>query len=78
MVNPLRLAERPGEAAPVIQEALNLYEQKGNVVSAGKARALLGELETRSEFCASSAVLIGPTQQIGAAEASSIGINCER
>ena len=55
MVNPLRLAERPGEAAPVIQEALNLYEQKGNV-----------------------AVLIGPTQQIGAAEASSIGINCER
>ena len=50
MVNPLRLAERPGEAAPVIQEALNLYEQKGNVVSAGKARALLGELQTRSEF----------------------------
>jgi tetratricopeptide (TPR) repeat protein len=46
----LRLAERPGEAAPVIQEALNLYEQKGNVVSAGKARALLGELQTRSEF----------------------------
>jgi tetratricopeptide (TPR) repeat protein len=41
----LRLAERPSEAVPVVQEALNLYERKGNVVSAGKARALLGELE---------------------------------
>jgi hypothetical protein len=46
----LRLANRSSEAAAVIQEALNLYEQKGNVVSAGKARALLGELQTRSEF----------------------------
>ena len=45
----LCLAERPREAVPVIQEALNLYEQKGNVVSAGKARALLGELRMRSE-----------------------------
>jgi hypothetical protein len=36
------------EAAPLIQEALRLYEQKGNLVSAGKARALLGELQKRS------------------------------
>ena len=43
------LAERPGEAVPVIEEALRLYEQKGNVVSARKARALLGELQMRSE-----------------------------
>jgi tetratricopeptide (TPR) repeat protein len=41
----VRVAQRPSEAVPVIQEALNLYEQKGNVVSAGKARALLGELK---------------------------------
>jgi ATP/maltotriose-dependent transcriptional regulator MalT len=41
----VRLAERPSEALPHIQQALNLYEQKGNVISAGRARALLGELE---------------------------------
>jgi predicted ATPase len=41
----VRVAERPSEAIRVIQEALKLYERKGNVVSAGKARALLGELE---------------------------------
>ena len=29
--------ERPSEALPLIQQALNLYEQKGNVVSAGGA-----------------------------------------
>jgi hypothetical protein len=40
----LRLAERPDEAVPVIQEARRLYEQKGNLVSADKARSLLGEL----------------------------------
>jgi class 3 adenylate cyclase/tetratricopeptide (TPR) repeat protein len=40
----LCLAERPGEALPVIKEALRLYEQKGSVVSADKARSLLGEL----------------------------------
>jgi predicted ATPase/class 3 adenylate cyclase len=38
------LAERPREAVPVIKQALRLYEQKGNLVSADKARALLGEL----------------------------------
>jgi tetratricopeptide (TPR) repeat protein len=40
----LRLAERPDEAAPFIDQALRLYEQKGNLVSAGKARSLLAEL----------------------------------
>lgn len=45
----VRIAERPSEVVPFIQQALNLYEQKGNVVSARKARALLGELQMRSE-----------------------------
>ena len=45
----IRLAERSDDAIPEVQEALSLYEQKGNVVSAGKARALLGELRMRFE-----------------------------
>jgi class 3 adenylate cyclase/tetratricopeptide (TPR) repeat protein len=40
----LDLAERPDEAAPAIAEALRLYEQKGNIVAAGKAQARLAEL----------------------------------
>jgi transcriptional regulator of nitric oxide reductase len=44
----LCLAERFSEAVPVLDEALRHYEQKGNVVSACKARALLGEVR-RSE-----------------------------
>jgi class 3 adenylate cyclase/tetratricopeptide (TPR) repeat protein len=40
----LDLAERLDEGAPVIAEALRLYEQKGNVVSAGKAHELLAGL----------------------------------
>jgi tetratricopeptide (TPR) repeat protein len=40
----LCLAERPAEAIPVIKEALRLFEQKGNVVSAGKARSLVAEV----------------------------------
>jgi len=40
----LRTAQRPEEAVPLIGEALRLYEQKGNVVSAGRARSLLDEL----------------------------------
>ena len=41
----LRVAGREGEgeAAPVIRQALELYEQKGNVVGAERARSLLGE-----------------------------------
>ncbi|MDP9244285.1 MAG: AAA family ATPase [Chloroflexota bacterium] len=41
-----RLAQRPDEAIPTLAEAVALYEQKGNSVSAAKARALLGELGT--------------------------------
>jgi tetratricopeptide (TPR) repeat protein len=44
----LDLAERLDEAAPVIAEALGLYEQKGNVVSAGKAHELLAELREKT------------------------------
>jgi class 3 adenylate cyclase/tetratricopeptide (TPR) repeat protein len=40
----LRVGERPDEAGALIQEALRLYEQKGNVVSASRARSLLDEL----------------------------------
>jgi class 3 adenylate cyclase/tetratricopeptide (TPR) repeat protein len=40
----LRLAERFGEAAAATREALQLFEQKGDVVSAGKARTLLDTL----------------------------------
>ena len=39
----LRLVGRPSEAAPAVEEALRLYEQKGNTVSAGRARALLSK-----------------------------------
>jgi tetratricopeptide (TPR) repeat protein len=45
----LLLAERPREAVRVIEEGLRLYEQKGNVVSARKARALLGDSQRRSD-----------------------------
>jgi tetratricopeptide (TPR) repeat protein len=37
----LRFAEREGETAPVLEQALELYEQKGNVVGAERARGLL-------------------------------------
>ncbi len=40
----LRLDGRPQEAIGALGEALRLYERKGNVVLAGKARALLSEL----------------------------------
>ena len=39
----LSLAARPTEATPHIEQALELYEQKSNVVSAARARALLAE-----------------------------------
>ena len=41
----LRLAGRPKEAAAALDEALDLYQRKGDVVSAARTRALLGELE---------------------------------
>jgi class 3 adenylate cyclase/tetratricopeptide (TPR) repeat protein len=37
----LRLAGRPEESAAALEEALRLYEQKGNVVAATRVRALL-------------------------------------
>jgi len=40
----LRLAGRAEDAVPVVEEALRLYERKGNVVSAGRAQAALQEL----------------------------------
>jgi hypothetical protein len=38
-----RLAGRADDARSALEQALQLYEQKGNLVSAGKARALLEE-----------------------------------
>jgi class 3 adenylate cyclase len=38
----LRIAHRLDEVAPAIEDALRLYDEKGNVVSAGRARALQG------------------------------------
>src|SRR5436190_6602544 len=43
----LDLAEKPDEAALRIAEALHLYEQKGNIVAAGKAHELLTELREK-------------------------------
>ena len=40
----LRLADRPAEAARRVEEALLLFERKGNRVSAEAARAMLSEL----------------------------------
>ena len=39
-----RLAGKPAEAAAALEDAITLYERKGNVVSAAKARALLERL----------------------------------
>lgn len=44
----LRMAHRSAEAAEVISEAVDLYEQKGNIVSAARARVVLGELRGTS------------------------------
>jgi class 3 adenylate cyclase/tetratricopeptide (TPR) repeat protein len=41
----LELAGRAGDAQPVVENALHLFERKRNVVSARKARAVLNELE---------------------------------
>ena len=39
-----RLTGRSGQAISAVGEAITLYERKGNLVSAAKARALLEEL----------------------------------
>ena len=43
----LRIAGRAAEAKPAVEHAVTLYERKGNIVSAGKARTLLRELQRR-------------------------------
>jgi class 3 adenylate cyclase/tetratricopeptide (TPR) repeat protein len=40
----LRPAGRPAEAVSALEEAAAIYDRKGNLVSAAKARAVLGEL----------------------------------
>jgi tetratricopeptide (TPR) repeat protein len=40
----LEIASRPRDGLPMIEEAMELYEQKGNVVSASRARARLQQL----------------------------------
>jgi tetratricopeptide (TPR) repeat protein len=44
----LSLAGRFEQAASLAEEALELYEQKGNLVAAGKARSLVAELQAAS------------------------------
>ena len=39
-----RILDKPGEAARAVERALRLYEQKGDVLSAQRARGLLDEL----------------------------------
>jgi hypothetical protein len=39
----LRLAGRPGEAAAALEEAIGLYEAKGNVAAATSLRDRLGQ-----------------------------------
>ena len=46
LVEVLRVAGRPADAAEAAREALRLFEAKGNTVSAAIARATLGELES--------------------------------
>jgi class 3 adenylate cyclase/tetratricopeptide (TPR) repeat protein len=43
----LRFAGRPGDAATAIESAIELFERKGNVVSAERARRLLDDLHAR-------------------------------
>ena len=42
----LRLSDHPAEAAAAIEEAIRLFDAKGNLVAGDKARSLLGELAT--------------------------------
>jgi class 3 adenylate cyclase/tetratricopeptide (TPR) repeat protein len=44
LVEVLRLAQRPDEAIRVLEQALELYDQKGNLVGTGSARVLREEL----------------------------------
>jgi hypothetical protein len=44
MAEVLRLLNRPAEALPFLERAIELYEQKGNAPNAARAGALLAEL----------------------------------
>jgi tetratricopeptide (TPR) repeat protein len=44
LVEVLRLAQRPDDAIRVLEQALELYEQKGNLVRTAEARALRDKL----------------------------------
>jgi hypothetical protein len=44
----LRLLDRRGETAEILEQAIGLYNQKGNVVSATAVGALLGRAARRS------------------------------
>ena len=44
----LSLGGKPAEAARAVAEAVALYEQKGNLVSAGAARTRIAELQARA------------------------------
>jgi hypothetical protein len=41
LADTLRLLGRPGEASEILERAVELYERKGNVVSASAARKLI-------------------------------------
>ena len=45
----LLLGGKPDEAATALEDALERYERKGNLVSAGRARARLAELEDAAQ-----------------------------
>jgi tetratricopeptide (TPR) repeat protein len=42
----LRLSGRPGEAVPYVKQAIAVFEQKGNIVSAEKARGAFAVLDS--------------------------------
>jgi hypothetical protein len=46
LVEVLSLGRRIGDAASRSREALEIYERKGNIVSAGRVRAMLEDLAT--------------------------------
>ncbi len=45
----LRVEGRPGEAAAALDQALRLYEEKGNLVSAARVRAALAQMNLDPE-----------------------------
>ncbi|HYT80207.1 MAG TPA: adenylate/guanylate cyclase domain-containing protein [Actinomycetota bacterium] len=58
----VRLTGQPSEAVPYVRDAVRLFDQKGNVVSAGRARQLLDELG-RDDDVGSGPVSVGERVQ---------------